>query len=265
MEAFMSLLVPWTEWVLLRWQRAIRYFGPITPTLIVSGKVGVRPGPDGGSAKDDVSSSPSKADWDKFKKFAFAGPDAERIEMTVADVFFESKKLGIVYDKLEPVPIAMAVAGEPEETTAGTTLSHRPTTSPQITTKDAPVTITLDPAVAPPVALGFAGKPATRYTLFVEAEASAMPGGSYEVYVNIPEVTGSQNKVAHYLGAFNFFSGSGHADGVHTPTAKFDADVTDLVRRGLLDPRSPGQVTFRARYATPKVPVTVKSVRIEAK
>lgn len=224
-----------------------------------------KPGPDGDSSKDDVSSSPSKADWDRFKKFAFAGPDAQRIEMTVADVFFTSKKLGVAYDKLEPIPTTMAVAGEPEETGPGTTLSQRPTASPQITNKDEPVTITLDPAVAPPVALGFAGKPSTRYTLFVEAEASTMPGGSFEVYVNIPEVTGSEKKVAHYLGAFNFFSGSGHADGAHTPTARFKADISDLVRRGLIDPRAPGQVTFRARYATPKVPVTVKSLRIEAK
>jgi hypothetical protein len=171
--------------------------------------------------------------------------------------------LGVKYDKLEVMPVAMAFAAENNGPT--TTLSQSAAGAATITTMDDAVTAKLEPAVAPPVAMGFAGRPSTRYRLHVEAEADQIPGGAFEVYVNIPEVTGSDQKVAHYLGAFNFFSGSGHGDGAHKPVAKFNADITDLVSRGLIDPRAPGDVTFRARYVTPKVPVTVKTTRIEAR
>jgi len=218
---------------------------------------------DGKSPRDNVSSSPAKPDWKSFTKFAFAGPNAERIEMTVGDAILAGTKLGVKYDKLEVIPVAMAFAAENNGPT--TTLSQSAAGTATITTMDDAVTAKLEPAAEPPVAMGFAGRATTRYQLHVEAEADQIPGGAFEVYVNIPEVTGSDQKVAHYLGTFNFFSGSGHGDGLHKPVAKFNADITDLVSRGLIDPRLPGEVTFRARYVKPKVPVTIKSTRIEAR
>ena len=60
-----------------------------------------------------VARSPLQADWRSHDKFAFAGPGGERIEMSVLEILAASKKLGTQYDRLDDVPAAMGIAGDP--------------------------------------------------------------------------------------------------------------------------------------------------------
>jgi tyrosinase len=228
-----------------------------------------RPGPDGKSNRDSVSHSPWEDDWKNHLKFAFAGLDGERrdavrVEMSVSDALVASSKLGIQYDHLEGAPVALGIAGEVDEAVSSTTLS-KPTTpgTAQITTKDLPVGVGMSPAVDPPVALGFGAKPSTRYTLTVDVEAADQPGGAYDVYLKVLKSPGASEQVDELAGTFNLFAAQ-HVDH-HVLRTTWKVDITDLVRSRLVDPRVPGNVTFRARYASPKVPVMVKSVRIEAR
>src|SRR6202035_3056027 len=114
----------------------------------------------------------------------------------------------------------------------------------------------MSPAVEPPVALGFGQRPSTRYSLIVETEAAAAPGGAYDVYIKVPREPGASERTDRLVGTFNLFGA--HQMDQHVETT-WKVDVTDLVRDRLVDPRLPGDVTFRARYATPRVPVTIKS------
>jgi tyrosinase len=223
-----------------------------------------RSGADGRSDRDSVARSPSEADWRSHEKFAFAGLGGERIEMSVLEILMASKKLGIQYDRLDEVPVAMGIAGEPDEAPAAATTLAKPAAggAAQITTEDAPVTVGMSPAVEPPVALGFGQRPSTRYSLIVETEAAAAPGGAYDVYIKVPREPGASERTDRLVGTFNLFGA--HQMDQHVETI-WKVDVTDLVRDRLVDPRLPGDVTFRARYATPRVPVTIKSVRIEAR
>jgi tyrosinase len=231
------------------------------------------PGPDGNSAHDAVAGSPLEGKWKQRAKFAFAAPAADgtagaaqRVEMSVADAMRAGKTLGAQYDDLEPVPTAMAFAGDTEEAKPATTLSKAASpTVPKITEKNAPVTVTLSPAVSTSVALGFAGQADARYSLVIEAEAPAPPGASYEVYLRVLKTAGGTETTDKLIKTFNFFSSPAHDTGHHAPQSTWEADITDLVRDKLVDPRSPGTLTFRARYATPKAPVSIKYYRIEAR
>jgi tyrosinase len=224
-----------------------------------------RPGADGKSGRDTTAGSPDETSWKQHNKFAFAGPATERIEMSIDDALRASKMLGIEYDSLESVPVAMAFAGDPDQVRNPTTLSKATSpVAPKITEKNSPVTVTLSPAVDPPVALGFAGRAETRYSLIIEAEASTSPGAAYDVYLKILKTPGSAETVDQLIKTFNFFSAPMHATNHQAPKVTWEADITELVRDKRVDPRSPGQLTFRARYATPKVPVSITSYRIEA-
>jgi tyrosinase len=224
-----------------------------------------RPSSSGNSPRDSVANSQSEADWNRHAKFAFVGIGGERVEMSVADVLRASDRFGVRYDRLESVPVMMGIAGEPDETAPPATTLAQPSSpsAPQITTKDAAVSVAMSPAVEPPVALGFGDRPSTRYTLVVDVEAASAPGAVYDVYLKV-RGSGAGEQIEHLVGTFNLFSGR-HRNDQHSLQAQWKADITPLVRSQLLDPRVPGDLTFRARYANPAVPVTIKSVRIEAK
>ena len=99
----------------------------------------------------------AKENWDKFDKFAFVDANAALAMASVDDAIKAAAKLGTAYDKLDDVPgepgapamMSFAQADPP------TTLSaKKPTPQPtQITKEDAPVKVSVAPAVAPPVAL----------------------------------------------------------------------------------------------------------------
>jgi tyrosinase len=213
------------------------------------------PGADGKSDRDAVARSPLQADWRSHDKFAFAGPGGERIEMSVLEVLAASKKLGTQYDRLDDVPAAMGIAGDLDEAPPPATTLAKPATggAGRITTEDAPVTVGMSPAVEPPVALGFGQRPSTRYSLIVEVEAEAAPGGAYDIYIKVPREPGAREYTDQLVGTFHLFGA--HKMDQHALETTWKVDVTDLVRDRLVDPRVPGDVTFRARYATPKVPV----------
>jgi tyrosinase len=222
-----------------------------------------RPAADGSSQRDPGGST----NW-PGQKFAFVGPERERIEMTAGDVLRLSSKLLYRYDSLEPVPMVMAVADEPDDTKNPTTLlkSEAPNAS-QVFREGVPVSVGISPAVPPPVALGFGEKPATRYHLVVELEANGAPGGVYDVILRVPGRPGSSEQDERVVGTYSFF-GAGHGADHGSPnkkTAAWRAEISGLVREKLVDPAKPGQVIFKARYASSKVPITIKSVRIEAK
>jgi tyrosinase len=225
------------------------------------------PTADGTSSRDPLDNT----DWRRHEKFAFGTPDGRRVEMSLAEAVAASGQLGVRYDKLEPAPSAMGATAEPERIADSTTLSKNAPAAPaQITKKGVPVSVDLAPAVAPPVALGFSEKPQTRYNLIVDVEADSPPGALYDVVVAVPKATGSAETEDRIVGSFSLFGEShgkehdaGHA--AAATSATWETDITDLVQEKLIDPRVPGNVTFRARYADPAVPVTVKSVRIEAR
>jgi tyrosinase len=219
----------------------------------------------GNSPRDSVSNSDQEwaKMWNAHEKFAFASIKGDRVEMTVAKALRASNELGTQYDRLEDLPAVMAFAEETEQR-ASTTLSKPASTqSPQITKKGAPVHVTMAPAVEPPVALGFASKPSTRYDLVIEVEAQGEPAAAYDVFIKVPKQAGSVEKVERLIKTFNLF-GVGSHDGNHV-SATWKADITDLVRQKVVNPRVPGDVIFRARYADPGVPVQIKSVRIDAR
>jgi tyrosinase len=215
---------------------------------------------DGKSARDPVDN----AGWRRHGKFAFAEPNGERVEMTVSDALIAAKRLNVQYDRLEDVPTTMGVAGDEERTptTLATRAASRPVT---ITTEDAAVTVSLAPAADVPVSLGLANNPKTRYDLVIEVEASRQPGAAYDVFVKAAERLGSA-PTERYVRTFNLFGASRHDAGHHQAIrATWKTDVTQLVHEGVIDPAAPGQVTFRARYSNPAVPVSVRSVRIQAR
>jgi hypothetical protein len=92
-----------------------------------------------------------------------------------------------------------------------------------------------------------------------------MPGAAYDVYMKVSQTPNGTDKSNQLLSTFNFFSAMAHEDGSHVRKATWRVDITDLVRRKLIDPRNPGQLTLIARYADPATAVSVKSYRIEAR
>jgi tyrosinase len=225
--------------------------------------------PDGTSPLDTVANADAdaKENWDKFDKFAFVDANAALAMASVDDAIKAAAKLGTAYDKLDDVPgepgapamMSFAQADPP------TTLSaKKPTPQPtQITKEDAPVKVSVAPAVAPPVALGFAAKANTRYELAIDVQAHAQPGAAYQVYIKAAKAPGSQEKVDEPVKTFNLFTHSGHG-GDHI-AATWRADITKLVQDKRVDPTKPVELTIRARYADPAVPVEVKAVQIRAR
>jgi tyrosinase len=226
-----------------------------------------KPDSEGRSQRDATGNSPTHDNWSKHTKFAFIGPKIERVEMSVDEVMKAAKSLGIEYDRLEGTPTAMAFAGESDEPPPAPTTLSKPTHAkvPQITSKDRPVTVPLSPAVAPPVALGFSQRPETRYHLVIDAEAAAAPGGAYDVFIKALKAPGNSEREDRLVGTFNLFASVARENGRHSPSITWKGDITNLVRDKLVDPHNPGEITFRARYANPKVPVSIKSYRIEAR
>jgi tyrosinase len=221
-----------------------------------------QPAQDGTSSRDPVQGD---EDWKKYLKFAFADPNGERVEMFVEDVLKQASKLNVQYDRLEPgPPVAMGVAAEAETSEHPTTLSKRaPSTQPKITARDVPVTVVMQPADSP-IAMGFGAKPSTKYHLIIVVETSAPPGAAYDVFVR--ETAPGQGEL--FVKTFNLF-GAAHGSAAHNDHSPIQrtwrADITELVKEGKVDPKKPGNVVFRARYADPEVPVTINEVRIEAR
>lgn len=223
---------------------------------------------DGTSSRDPFD----RPDWLTHSKFAFAAPDGKGVEMTLQQAVAAASTLGVAYDRLEPAETVFGVTGAPEQVAESTTLSKsEPAEPPQITKKGVPVSVGLAPAVAPPVAFGFAEKAGTRYALVVDVEVAGPPGALYDVVMSVLKSPGSTETVERVVGSFSLF-GAGH-ESEHGPghggapgnAETWEAEITDLVRDKLVDPLAAGNVTFRARYADPAVPVTIKSVRIEAR
>ena len=94
------------------------------------------------------------------RRFAFVGPNGKRIEMSTGDAVRARSTLGIEYDVLEGGPlVAMGVADEPEDMTPTTLARPKAPSTAQIREMGVPVVVSVAPAVAPPVALGFGEKP----------------------------------------------------------------------------------------------------------
>jgi tyrosinase len=224
--------------------------------------------PDGTSPLDAVDNADpdAKENWDKFNRFAFVDANGTLVMTSIEDAIKASVKLGTTYDKLDDVPgepgapAMMAFAQAEPTTLSAQKAAPQPT---KITKEDVPVKISVAPAVAPPVALGFAAKANTRYELAIDVQAPAQPGASYQVYIKAAKAPGSQEKVDEPVKTFNLFAHSGHG-GDHI-AATWRADITKLVQDKRVDPTKPVELTIRARYANPAVPVEIKAVQIRAR
>lgn len=228
-----------------------------------------RTGPDGTSPLDTVENAEADAkdNWKKFNKFTFVDADGKVVVANVADAIKASSKLGTSYDKLDSVPGAPGAPAalgfaqaEPPTTLSKKGDDLQPT---KITKEGAPVKISVAPAVARPVALGFGAKPETRYDLSIDVEAHGVPGAAYQVYIKTAKTAGSAEKVDRLIKTFNLFTHAGHG-GDHI-AANWRADITQLVKEKLIDPTAPVEMTIRARYADPAVPVEIKGVQIRAR
>jgi tyrosinase len=210
-----------------------------------------RPANDGTSGFD-----PAASDW-RNVRFNFAGADARQVPMTVSDAVMLPVTQQTRYDQLIDLGGAMAATSEVRRTGPRTTLAEaRQSTAPQITDKNVGVPIQV-PAPARDITAGLRNQADARYFLVIDVEAASAPGGLYRVFARGPSVNGTTE---HLLGTFNLFGSL--ADGKRTTT--WSADITRQVRQKLIDPDKPLDLIFRAAYAKPAVPVTIKRVRVRA-
>jgi tyrosinase len=221
--------------------------------------------PDGTSERDPRT----PASW-LAKQFAFADPDGNRVEMSVADVLRASSRLNYRYDTLEPLPAAGGIAFAAERNTgeAAPTQLSTGKGGAVLTRKDEKATLEFQPSVPSGVALGFSENPATYYELVVDVEVNAPPGALYEVYIAVPRSPGGTETEDVKVDTFSLFGvghGGGHA--AHSPAPikeQWRADITGLVGQGRIDPQKPGKVSVKVIYADPASEVRITGVGIEA-
>ncbi len=228
-----------------------------------------RPGGNGSSQLD-----PAAGDvWLAGRTFAFVDPEdtSKLVKMTAGEALnIQSTKLGYKYDSLASVANATSFSSA-SRTARPTQLSAKDQIAQaQIKGLDQPVTVPVRPTAPAPVALGFGQRSDAEYilTIEVEADAKSEPGGLFEVYMLAPKTLGATEKVEQLVGTFNLFGVNKHAQHLPAgakPSKTWKADITELVLRKLVDPTKPADVVFRAAFNAPTVPVTIKSVVIEAR
>ena len=211
-----------------------------------------RPNRDGQSDLD-----PPSSDW-RNVSFSFADPSSQLVPMRVDDALVLSAANRTVYDRLEELGAPSAATSETRRTGPLTTLAQtRQQTAPQITELDAPVAVQVPAPSRGDIVAGLRGQANARYFLVIDVEATTVPGGVYEVFARVPSANGTKEQL---VATFNMFGPI--ADGNRTKTWR--SDITNLVRQKLIDPEKPVDLVFRAAYAKPTTPVTIKRVRIRA-
>jgi tyrosinase len=225
-----------------------------------------RPRPNGSSTFDP----PASNDW-RNRSFTFVDPKdpSKLVSMKAGEVLnVQSAELGYKYDGLASVADATSFSSATRQAPVQLQAQKVAQNLPQIQGLDQPITVPVAPTAPPPVTLGFGNRPDTEYTLKIDVEAEKEPGGLFEVYVLALKAPGGAEKSEQLVGTFNLF-GLGKHQHHTTPGTKpgktWRADITELVLRKLIDPSKPAEVVFKAAFNAPTVPVTIKSVSIEAR
>lgn len=202
------------------------------------------------------------------KPFDFAGPNGERISMTVADVLKTRNKLNVSYDHAEPLPVqgGLSFAERAEVQVAATQLS-KSSGSGTLTKKGEQTTLEIKPSVSDQVSLGFTNNPNSFYSLVIDVEVSSQPGALYEVYIDALKNAAGPETEKVKVDTFSMF-GAGHGQHAEHAGAKirqqWRGDVTALVQQGLVDPKKPSKVTVKVIYGDPASAVSIVNAAIEA-
>ncbi len=208
-----------------------------------------RPATDGTSGFD-----PTASNW-RGATFNFANTDSDQVPMTVSDAIMLPVTQQTRYDQLLDLGGAVGATSEVRRTGPRTTVAEaQQGTAPQITRKGVSVPVQV-PAPPRDVVAGLRNQADARYFLVIDVEAASIPGGLYRVFARGPSVNGTTE---HLVGTFNLFGSL--TDGKRTAT--WSTDITRQVRQKLVDPEKPLDLIFRAAYADPSVPVTIKRVRV---
>jgi tyrosinase len=257
-----------------------------------------RPDGQGNSSRDPTANTT----WMARERFAFVDPTGTWISMTLTDAMQAAVVLNVRYDQFESFP-PVEMAAMQDRNAPRAERAAAPRRAPMvvassaangrasITAKDVPVSIPITPAPAPAAAPGAprterSAPLASSYELLVDVETDRAPAGVYDVVVTVKKDAGGTEMVEVVAGSFTLFGAghntraarsgghAGHGQPGTAPAAApagaaikrtWRSDVTALVRGGRLDPANPGAVTVRAIYESPKSPVNITGVRIEAR
>jgi tyrosinase len=210
-----------------------------------------RPASDGRSEFD-----PPATGW-RSVTFNFADATARQVPMQVADAIVLPVTMRTQYDRLIDLGGAMGATSEVRRTSQRRTITEtrQPARAPQITEKNVGVPVRVPAPPPSDITAGLRNQENARYYLVIDVEAASAPGGLYRVFARVPGTNGTTEEL---LGTFSLFGPL--ADGKRTTT--WSSDITRQVRQNLIDPEKPLNLVFRAAYAKPTTPVTIKRVRV---
>ena len=220
------------------------------------------PGATGTSTKDPKS--PKASVW-LDRAFTFAGIDGLASVKTARDSL-SLPGLGYQYDRLQPIGIIAFAAPNAEVSVLKvTTLTETPSGDGAVVGQgNAPVTMTLAPAVPADKLKTLAQDGGNQFWLVIDVETAKNPNSLFQILVKVKKSVSNPVLVNQPVQTFNLFNAGMHArHGMSYKTA-WQVDISDLVRTSRLDLSKPLEVTVRPVAGDSSGLVTVHHMRVEA-
>lgn len=216
----------------------------------------------GASAKDPKA--PKAANW-LNRSFTFAGADGTA-SVKLASNALSLSGLGYRYDRLQTVGAIAFLAPNTETTVVKVTTVAETAAGPGATVAqgNAPVVMTLAPALAESAAKALARDGGNQFWLVIDVGTTKNPRALFEVQIKTKKSATGTAMEQRTVQTFNLFNAGLHVRQGKGYKTAWQVEISDLVRSSKLDLTKPVEVTVKPAGGEAGGLVTISHMRIEA-